>query len=873
MHSRQPHWPLVMPGILLVLFLPVTLIGCAPASPAVAAATDVLPTPLPIYYLGPDDAIRRALTLTEELTLVDDLDQARAIVLNDYAPSPAESKALVHAWSAEGKGLVLLLGPELEPFATRFSAVQSWLRIAIGPAADHEPRTLEPVADDDPLLREVNWNSAPQVRERSAIGGADLAPLVRVYQSDEAVLGMARNAMAPIFVVGAWLGEDYNPAFRDWPYFNYLIYHLACRAGGGEPLSYADYPASPVPHRAERAALVALVVLMLATTVGAFLLVRRYSLRHPEALTQLVADPERYVEQEKETAWEEIGFHRPLGGFLFLLAVGLFLFVPLIIYQNVILYGWLLPSAQARGAWSLVVNFFNTFWLLFDWGTSTAFVKFFSEHRVKRPEEGLKYVQLFVWWQAITGTIQLGAVALAAATFMPQTANAYLSWYLVAHALIQFPGFLRVYQYTFRAFQRLDYDQVLNLVIYMAPIPLQALTVFLMTRWGEAHPAFGGAMGGVLGLGLGVYLVEIATFLVGFWLYKRLGLASRVIFLAHFDWQTVKSALSFGFPITVAGVIGSLGYTVQVTLTMRYILNYAEVQGNWDVVSPNGLILAFSAVNGMYYGLMPAISEAWSHGRRQLSQYYVAQGFKWGGFVSGFVASVLLGTGGRFILGALGEEYTRAAQMMTIMALWGAVQFPAWFADRLQEGVGRPALQAWMLLFEQTLRIVLMFLLLPRFQLLGLIMAYCVALPAKDIVAWIVNHKLIVPLRLYLWQTIVAPTLAAALNYLVLWQFGNWIWSPAQVPSVILFVVGLVFSFPLYAFFSGLLGGWDEAGLEEFRRSVGLASLAKPYAWLIYHGCRLGARISPLHGRFPIDLYEAAEAEAASLTAEKVALA
>lgn len=284
MHTRQIPQSTAILGILLVFLLPTTLIGCAPMSPAVAANADVPSTPLPIYYLGPDDAIQHALTMTEELTLVDDLTQAKAIVLNDYAPSPSEREAIVQAWSSEGKGLVLFLGPELEPVAGRLFRVPGWasppggLRVVIRPAADQKPRTLEPAVTVDPLLQEINWNSAPQVRERSVMGGMGLARrLVQTYQSDEVVLGMACDAPpASIFVVGVWLGKNYNPAFRDWPYFNYLAYHLACRAAGGEPLSFADYPTSPVPHRPERAALIALVALMLVTIVGAFLLVRRY---------------------------------------------------------------------------------------------------------------------------------------------------------------------------------------------------------------------------------------------------------------------------------------------------------------------------------------------------------------------------------------------------------------------------------------------------------------------------------------------------------------------------------------------------------------------------------------------------------------------
>jgi hypothetical protein len=51
-----------------------------------------------------------------------------------------------------------------------------------------------------------------------------------------------------------------------------------------------------------------------------------------------------------------------------------------------------------------------------------------------------------------------------------------------------------------------------------------------------------------------------------------------------------------------------------------------------------------------------------------------------------------------------------------------------------------------------------------------------------------------------------------------------------------------------------------------------MSSLAKPIAYLVYGGAVLGARFSPLHGRFPIAIYSEAMAEARGLRAEKVRL-
>ena len=46
----------------------------------------------------------------------------------------------------------------------------------------------------------------------------------------------------------------------------------------------------------------------------------------------------------------------------------------------------------------------------------------------------------------------------------------------------------------------------------------------------------------------------------------------------------------------------------------------------------------------------------------------------------------------------------------------------------------------------------------------------------------------------------------------------------------------------------------------------------KPLAWLFWAASSVGARISPLHGRFPITIRAGALAEADALQAERVSL-
>ncbi|MBC7265134.1 MAG: hypothetical protein H5T64_12380 [Chloroflexi bacterium] len=820
--------------------------------------------PLRVNYAGPEGGVRQALRLAGEFEVVAVPEEAQVFVLNGAIPDPVGIAARIR----EGAGLVLILGPDLSA-----NEVETLLGVDVALERREDPLSLTPARGlADPLLTEIVWTSAPQVRERFSLASpaADLLPVVLGFEDESLILGMRTIGNGQAFVFTPFL-DDANPQFQGWAYFNYLIYHLTARAAGRIPAPFADYAGSPVPHAGERRALLVALAGMLVLSALAFWVVRRYSLAHPEALDVLVVDRAEFIARQAGTDWDEVGFHRPLGGFLVALMLGLVLFIPLIIYQNLILPAYILPSAQALGIWGRVTQFFNLLWMLFDMGTSAAFIKFFAQYRVHDPRRAIQYGQVFVWWQALSGAFQVALVTAIAGTLLPRTTYALYAWSTIIHTMIQIPGFYQVMRHGLMALQRFDYAQMLDIGLYaLFPMVTQPVLVTLMVAWGKAHPVFDMPMGGVLGLGIAAYASEVLTFLLGLWLYRRLGYNARLLFLAHFDWETVKNAFRFGAFEMLGSVAWAVGQSVEILITQMRLVNYAEVWGNWTIAQ--NFIFAYQVLQTLYSNLMPSISEAISHARQALSQYYSAMAYKWGGLISAFIGAVLLAVADRFILGASGPEFVRAAAYAVPLILWGAIQYPSWVGDNVQLAANRPYLKAILVGGEQLVRIVLAFALLERYQINALIIAYFVGLLSKDIAAYFINHHLCFRQRFYVWQSLVAPLLAGAAHYAVLRWVTGWIWQRDQVTSVLIFFIGILPSYPLFAFFYGLFGGWDDEALVELQRSADLSALIRPFAWLFWAATALGARLSPLHGRFPIDIRPAALEEARLLTEERVGL-
>ena len=825
--------------------------------------TASLSAPLPprVFYAGAEGTVRTALDLAR-FEMVADIAVADVIVLNGTIPDPEAAAARVRA----GAGLVLILGPDIvaEQLAPLFATNPS-LEIR------SDPISLKVDEDDATgIVADVLWSSAPQVRDRLALSGVPLAPLVTAFENGEMVLGEMSLDRGTITVFTPFL-DGANTQIQEWPYYNYAIYNLVTRAAGGVPLSFGKYPASPLPHARERTVLYVVMAVLFVLTWSAFFLVRRYSKAHPEVLDTFVSGREEFLKREANTDWEQIGFHRTIGGFMFALMSGLLLFVPMVVYQNMILPVYILPSAQAMGMWGRVAALFPLVWSFFDMGTSVAHMKYFSEYRVKNPRKAIQYAQFYVWWQALTGSMQVVLVTVFASIYMPDTAYAILIWAIVSHTIIQIPGFYRIFTDSLSALQRADYNQILDIAMTMViPMIVQPIVISLMVWWGRSNPVFGAAMGGLLGMGVAAYAMEVVSFVFGWWLYRRIGYNAKLLFMAHFDWSVAIQSLKYGIFLFLSGIFGGIGSSLQVIVIQSRIVNTNEVLGNLGMA--NNFPYAYTVLQTLTATAMPAISEAISNGRKILSQYYAAMLYKFGGFISGLICAILLAVADRFIIGSSGQDFQRAAIYVVPLLLIGALNFIPWIGTAVIYGADNTRFLTLIAAVDLVLGLGFSYLLVDRFQVHALIYTPLLTLVVNSILTYTINHRHSFPQRFYVWQTFGASALAGAVHFVWLRWATGFIWKGDEITSLIILLVSLALSYPVYAFLYGLFGGWDDNTLGEFGRGTNLASFMRPMARLFYHASRLGARISPLHGRFPITIYDEARREAEALTEEKVAL-
>ncbi|MFX0094628.1 MAG: lipopolysaccharide biosynthesis protein, partial [Candidatus Hodarchaeota archaeon] len=813
-----------------------------------------------------------SFSITDQTSLPANLDNYGCIVLFDYIASSAEIQLL----GSYAGGIVVLAGPN---FTTNTSLLIT-LALSTADSGTIISNKALPIPNtqnsDHPLIDSIEWNSVPTISNYSAIPLSN--PILETSDISE-------NPGIPLFAtanndrylaINIWLDESLNREFIQWPFFNYFLY-LTMRITAGESiLTYADWPYSPVPHIPDTFLLGLVVIGTALITIVGFRYAKKYAQSHPISEEEL----EELSREEKGNEWEEVGLHRQISGFMVQLFIGLLFLLPNVIMTSLVFPLVILPSPQAAGFYDFTIRFFEALWLFFDLGTSTVLVKFFSEHRVKRPQYAIRFIQIFVWYQMISGVLQLFFISFLGSIFFPRTFLAHMSWMFVTHAFFQWPAFYIVFMLIFQAMNRHDFYQITSLLLYaIFNVTLQYLVIIIFRVILGPNLIFGDSLAGAIGYSVGNYIVRLGTFLVSLFLFKRLGFSIKSIFRVDFGWQEIKEAFNFGLRWTVGYIWPPLGWFWQVFLLSAFLPNYTQQQGYFSLAWNFALIVML--VGLFAQTMLGGVSESFHAGKKKLTQYYAVGSLKWAAFFDWFFVSALIALGPRFILGGAGAEWEGAAIILPWLLIFHALGFYSWLGDWMFAGSDRPTWAAISWVLEQGLRGILLFLFIPAYvffvltfqsALVAVMFAYIPALIVKNIFMWwgIRRSEFFqFAWRDLIWQGFVAPLCAAVVLYGILETLFSFIWQGDIITSILILLIGTLGGLFLFAFLGGLFGAFDDNTLAEFEKASKMAKGVTFFARPFYKITELGARVSPLHNRFPISIFLEAAAEAADLTQEK----
>ncbi|MHA1204538.1 MAG: lipopolysaccharide biosynthesis protein [Candidatus Heimdallarchaeaceae archaeon] len=816
-------------------------------------------------------------SVTIQSQLTGSLDGYSGIILYDYAPKSSEYNQIL---SFSG-GIASFIGASL--------LSNSSILLGLNMISDSVGELINTTALPEPidqkseheLIANIRWNSVVQIRNFTSL---PLANTILIETSSESktpnIPLVSTNNDNSRIAINFLPSEQANSEFIQWPYFNYFLNIILNLITSQKPQSYADWPYSPVPHKSATIGLGLMVLLTSAITIAVFIFVKHYSSRNPIKEEDL-EEISKEIKEEKD--WEDIGMHRQLAGFFVQLFIGLIIILPNVVMSSLIFPLYILPSPQAAGFYDFTIRFFEVLWLMFDIGTSVVLVKFFSQHRVKNPQQAVKYIQIFIYYQMISGVLQLFLVSFIGSIFFPRSFLAHLSWLFVTHAFFQWPAFFVVFMLIFQAMNRHDMYQILNILLYgVFNITIQygVIVIFRVTL--GKNPIFGDGLAGAIGYSVGNYVIQVVTFLLGLWMFKRQKFSLKSIFRIDFSMAEIKESLSFGFKWMIGNILPPLGWFAQMFLLSTFLPNYTEQQGYFSLAWNFALIVMIAGLFAQ--SILPGVSESYHGKKKVLTRYYTLNSLKWGAYFDWFFVSALLAIGPRFIIGGAGEEWASAAIIIRWILLFHFFGYLSWIGDWMFAGSDRPGWAAISWVIEQVIRTGLLVAFIPAYKfftihfnspMVGVLFAYIPALIIKNAFMWWgIRRDDFFKFRWKdLWyQGVVTPLLSALALFSVLELLFTVIWKGEIITSVVILLIGIIPGLYLFAFFMGLFGGFDDNTLAEFKRSTdmvkGVGFMARP----LYKLTEWGTKISPLHNRFPISIYNEAIKEAEELTKEKAKL-
>ncbi len=816
--------------------------------------------------------------LTSRTSLPSTLTQYDGLILDDFVLTSEEIDRVLSFLQAD-KGLFIITGPNLTNDASLLQAL-NLTTSTVGQSKGSS--TLPQIASKNhPLVAKIEWNSVPAVYNTTSFSVSDQASVI-IEDSDQNPL-IFESTTSNIIVLTIWPEEIHNAEFLQWPYYNYLLRLNEMLIVGVEETNlphYADWLYSPVPHMQDSLLLGFGVIISVLVTIGGFLYSRRVSRTNPISEEELEGMAQE-VKVVKE--WEDVGMHRQISGFLVQLFIGMLIILPNVIMTVLVFPLIILPSPQAAGFYDFTIHFFEAIWLVFDLGTSIVLVKFFAEHRVERPQKAVRYIQIFVWYQMLSGVLQLFLISFLGSLIFPRTFLAHMSWVFVTHAFFQWPAFFLVFLLIFRAMNRLDFFQVLNILTYgIFNITLQYLVIVIFRAVLGPNIVFGDSLAGAIGYSVGYYVVQIASFLTGLWMFKRLGFSVRNLFRVDFSLSEIKESFVFGTKWAFGNMWVPLGWFLQVFLIATFIPNYTEQQGFFSIAW--GFAQIVMLVGLFAESMLGGISESFHAHRKVLTQYYACNAWKWAAFLDFYLVGALVAIGPRLILGGAGQEWAGAAILIPWLLLFHTFGFLSWLGDWMFAGSDRPGWAAGSWIIEQSIRGLLLLLFIPQYlfftsifnsPLVAVMFAYIPALIIKDIYMWFGIRRseyFQFKWKDLFYQGIIAP-IATGISVLIITEIMcSIIWQGDIVTSVIILLLGTFPMIFIASFLFGLLGGFDTNTLAEFKKAAQMAKGVGVLARLMYWAAEKGANISPLHNKFPISIYQEAMDEAQSLTEEKKVL-
>nr|MDO8085595.1 hypothetical protein [Candidatus Sigynarchaeum springense] len=610
--------------------------------------------------------------------------------------------------------------------------------------------------------------------------------------------------------------------------------------------------------------------------------------------------PDINMEEIKERVrtskgWDSIGFHRVLGGIFYDYGLSLIELI-LGLFLTPLMFLIFIPYPEGNGYYGIASGLFGSLFFIFDFATAFSIERFIGEYRVKNPRKMLGFISFYVWWQMITGLIQITIIAYVACFIVVNNNFAYLSYLFLTLMLVQYPGMTGYFKSILRGLQAFHYDNIVDFLRSNVFDFMTRLIFIVLFRWiGSTNPIIGDLMGLAIGAAIGKEVDEFINMAIAMYFFNKVmkpyGIKARDCFnWRYIDRKIAKTCMWWGFQLSAPGMLGTVWGLLGLFVQLAYLPQLAY----WGTVSGVIGMVGTLITIGSKLSIGPGMSEAYMNGKIELAQYYLANAYKWYFTLMWGVLGlliVLLPEIMAFILTLPGTENYQLVTFFIVPSIINSIFSPLQgYFDAIIVNTDHPTTKAVIEIVGQFTGFtwhVFTYVFLQwqfKFGIHGIVMIYTFAGFANWLafffIKWIFIEFYVFHVSFPKWQSIIAPiitTLTGILPIGYLWLYG--IYRPILIPgftalfasmgipdpvlvggivaaAITLLMALLVFLFLVYLPLLAFWGGWDDYGLLVFRRAYHLSGPSKWLIYLLYKGTMLGVRLSKrflkLHGKYPV---------------------
>jgi O-antigen/teichoic acid export membrane protein len=732
-------------------------------------------------------------------------------------------------------------------------------------------KDLQPIEYTE-IIAEIEWDAAPEIKSYVSIHPEQVngRVLLENYKSKEIITMISDSGNSRIITNTYVYTKIGNQDFSLWWYTPYCFYRMIMFLLNRPPDSFASWDQSPVPNAVDRSIILICIFLAIGVIIGMYMYAKHKSKSSIVLRQDLFKNTLNQNKQllppnfDPEKKWEEIGLHRQINSFFLNFITILVFNMPYIFIVVGVYYRYIQPFPMVQGMYSWLGGIFGSVFLILELEVGTAMKKYFAETRIHSASEALKYAQIYVWFQLFLATIQLFVIGIIGLFIVPKSYVSYMSFFVIFQAIARFPGCYGAISMVFHGLQRFDINIKLgaylgtilnNIIIY--------IVILICRNYFASVPRFGEAFGAAIGVVLGGYIASVVNFIIYIFIYTRMGYFLGNLFRIDFSMQHLKKIIGFGGKLTIGNAWRGIAGVAETVLISIFVLSYSSGLGYTGLVG--NLTSILNVLSTFLGALMPAISESFGNNKKKLTEYYLVEGLRWINFFVFFVTAVLFATGS-LLIALAGGQWAEALKFVSIQiffALWWPL---AWYVDAVFQGTGHTGYNTFVWIIEQGTRVLLLFLLLPIYQLWGIYYAYIPGIILKGVIALILIQRKVLRFDFHIRHTTIIPFISATLIFGLLYGLIQ-ILPANNIPiNILLIIGGFLVGFLLHGFLTGLFGGWDENTLNELLKGLKMVRSTEKVFMGFYKITKLGNQISPWKSTDLKILFEQAQAEAGELS-------